>query len=391
MSREIVIPGEQVGSNPHAMGQNVYAMDGQVYSSIMGLKSDRENEISVVPLKGRYVPLENDTVVGIIKSEKFSGYEVEINSFYTSYISKKELRDPLKVGTIVTCKIIKVNELNEADIGFVRPLGEGELVMVISSRVPRIIGKNNSMLNVVKNGTGANIFVGKNGLVHVHSGNVELAKETLLRINENAHVENLTLDTQKFLAVKTGGGMPSAEGSAMDEHAPHESPGGYHNNYDSPRSGGYGGQRSSYGGGRSHGGGFSGGAGGGGFRPRNNFRSGGFGGGDRNSFSGGRSSGGFGGNRSFGAPRPSFGNRPYANESPPSSFGGERRNYPSDATDNRFQQRPVRRNFGNQSGFTENRSSGNNDAPSDSNAGFDRRKRFPRDNRNSGNDDPDFE
>lgn len=397
MSREIVIPGEHVGSNPHAMGQNVYAMDGQVYSAVMGIKNERESEVSVVPLNGRYLPQENDTLVGIVKSEKFSGYEIEINSFYTSYASKKELRDPLKVGAIVTCKVMKVNELNEADIGFIRQLGEGEIVMVTPSRVPRIIGKNNSMLNVVKNGTGANIFIGKNGLVHVSGGNVELAKETLLRINDNAHVENLTLDTQKFLAVKTGGGMPSSEGSGMDDHSS-EHQGGYRDNqYGGGSRGGFGGQRGGFdrgnrgGFGGGHGGGFGGGrGGGGGFRPRNNFRGGGgggFGGGDRGGFSGNRS-GGFGSNRTFGNARNNFGGpRPYENEN---GFG-ERRNFSNDSQD-RFSQRPMRRDFGNNRGFGENRRFDNNAAPDQNqNSGFDRRKRFPRDNRNSGNDDPDFE
>lgn len=378
MSREIVIPGEHVGSNPHIMGQNVYAMDGQVYSAVMGIKNERDNEISVVPLNGKYMPVENDTLVGIIKSEKFSGYEVEINSFYTSFASKKELRDPLKVGAIVTCKVTKVNELNEADIGFVRSMGDGEIVMVNPSRVPRIIGKNNSMLNVVKNGTGANVFVGKNGLVHVSGGNTELAKETLLRINEHAHVENLTLDTQKFLAVKTGGGMPSSEGSGMDDHSSD------HNNYRDNNygsRGGFGGQRhggfgnrGGFGGNRN---GFGGGRGGG-FRPRNNFRSGG----DRG-FSGGNR--GFGNNRTFGNARNNFGNnRSYDNDS--SSFDGGR-NYNDRGGD--FQQRP-RRNFGDNRGFDNNRRFNNNDS-FDQNSGFDRRKRFPRDNRNNANDDPDFE
>lgn len=364
MSREIVIPGEHLGNNPHMMGQNVYVLDGNVYASVLGIKNERENEISVVPLKGKYTPMENDTIVGVVKSEKFSGYEVEINSFYSSYVSKKELRDPLKVGTIVTCKIMKVNELNEADIGFVRPMHDGEIVMVTPARVPRIIGKNNSMLNVVKNGTGSTVFVGKNGMVFISSGNVELAKEVLHRIDENAHVENLTLDTQKFLAVKTGAGLPSPEGAFQDDGM-----GSQERGFDSgPRSygGGYG-NRSSFGGTQ------------GGFRPRNNFRSpGGFG-----------SGGGYGGNRSygnrssFGGNRPSFGGgnrRPYGSDRGSENSGGD---FP----------RPMRRSFGPRN-FESNRGFGNNYSQPPAQGppqGFDRRKRFPQDNHNAGNEDPDFE
>ena len=45
-----------------------------------------------------------------VAGEKFSGYDVDINSFYLALASKKELREALQPFSIISAKIIKVNE-----------------------------------------------------------------------------------------------------------------------------------------------------------------------------------------------------------------------------------------------------------------------------------------
>lgn len=204
-----MVPGEWIGSVSQKMGVHTFSLEDKMYSDVLGIKNDREDGVSVVPLKGKYVPMEGDMVIGVVRSERFAGYDVDINSFYHTFVLKKDLRDPLEVGRIVSAKVFKVNELNEADIGLVHPLAGGELVSVTPARVPRIIGKNSSMLNVVKNGTDSIILVGKNGLVWLNEGNVSLAKESIQLIEDFAFVENLTKYMQNFLAGKIGS-LPDA-------------------------------------------------------------------------------------------------------------------------------------------------------------------------------------
>lgn len=371
MSKEIVIPGEVLGTETKSLGSHTFALDGKVYADILGLKNESDDRISVVPLRGRYVPQENDVVIGVVKNEKFAGYDVEINSFYASFVNKQDLRDPLKVGDVVSAKIVKVNEMNEADIGMVRKLNTGEIVSVTPVKVPRIIGKNASMLNAVKNGTGSSIMVGRNGLVWVHGGNAPIAVEAIQRIEDFAHVENLTQDIQHFLAAKTGGAVPGTHGPMNEEafESGFEGGGGFR--------GGRGGGRGGFGGGR--GGGFSRGpprSGGGGFRsdrgpPR--FNSGG--GGNRGGFS--RPSGDRGFND---RPRTGGFNRG------PRPMGGDRDNY-----------RPHNR-FGSQydsprpqgGGFDNNRFD-NRGGDRNNSGGFPPRKRFPRNDRVSGHEDTSFD
>ncbi len=404
MSKEIVVPGELLTAEDKQLGVHTFAREGKIFSDCLGIRNESDDRISVVPLRGRYVPVENDVVIGVVKNEKFAGYDIEINSFYPSFVSNKDMREPLKVGSVISAKIVKVNEMNEADLGMVRPLQDGEVVSVTPVKVPRIIGKNASMLNAVKNGTGSNIMVGRNGLVWIHGGNAQVAAETVLRIEEYSHAENLTHDIQCFLAAKTGTGMPDTKGPSNEDA------------FESGYTGGGGG----FGRGRDFGGR------GGGFNrgPRNNFnrgppRGGGFGGrermggdrGPRNSFGGGfnrgpRPSGGFGGRERMGGGSErddrGFGreqNRGGFNSSPRDfrPRNNFNRSFGENTRDESFH---MNKRFGKQfddpqvgSDF----SSSNYDKPRFEKPGFDRRKRFPRDNRGGrdprvrGDEDPMFE
>ncbi len=401
MSKEIVVPGELITTENKQIGVHTFARDGKIFADCLGIKNESDDRVSVVPLRGKYVPVENDVVIGVVKNEKFAGYDIEINSFYPSFVSNKDMREPLKVGSVISAKIVKVNEMNEADLGMVRALSDGEVVSVTPVKVPRIIGKNASMLNAVKNGTGSNIMVGRNGLVWIHGGNAAVAAETVLRIEEYSHAENLTHDIQCFLAARTGAGMPDTRGPSNEDA------------FESGMSHSFGGRgRGDFGG---RGGGFNRG-------PRNNFNrgprmgGGGFGSRDR---MGGRPSSGFGGDRGFSrgpsrGPRMGggFGPRNSMNEGMDSGDRGFGRGGNRDFGESRppaFRPRNnFNRGFGERNrdeGFQMNKRFGKQyDDPqvgegsfSSNRDSFDKRKRFPRDNRDTrntrvrGDEDPMFE
>ncbi|MEK6821441.1 MAG: hypothetical protein AABY11_03525, partial [archaeon] len=152
MTKDIVVPGELLSTETKELGSHTFAVGEKIFSDCLGIRNETHDRISVMPLSGRYLPVENDVVIGVVKNEKFAGYDVEINSFYSSFVNKQDIREPLKVGSVVSARIVKVNELNEADIGMVRALRGGETISVSPVKVPRVIGKNASMLNAIKNG-----------------------------------------------------------------------------------------------------------------------------------------------------------------------------------------------------------------------------------------------
>src|SRR3989344_2690206 len=174
MAKRIVIPGELVTEERKKLGSHVFVREGKIYSDSMGLVNDDADFASVVPLEGKYMPQMNDVIVGVITVERFAGYGVDINSFYQSFVSKKELREVLKPGSIISAKIMKVNEFNEVELGNTRMFFGGEIMPVTPVKVPRVIGKEGSMLNALKTGTGCNILVGRNGRIWAKGVNTDL-------------------------------------------------------------------------------------------------------------------------------------------------------------------------------------------------------------------------
>lgn len=203
MGKRIVVPGELVTDKKKNIGQHVFVREGKIYSDCLGLVNDEANYASVVPLQGKYMPEMDDLVVGIVVSEGFSGYTVDINSFYPSFLNKKELREQLKPGSIISAKISSKNELNEVNLSNVRVFYGGETISVSSVKVPRIIGREGSMLNVLKQGTGSSLLVGRNGRIWIKGGNTELLVEAIKKIEREAHLDNLTDRITKFLEEAT--------------------------------------------------------------------------------------------------------------------------------------------------------------------------------------------
>ena len=115
MSKTIVVPGELVTQERKRLGQNVFLREGKIYSDSLGFVSETDTVASVVPLEGVYMPVVGDVVLGIVSAEKFSGYEVDINSFYPAGVSKKEMREQLLPFSILSAKVMKVNELPDQE------------------------------------------------------------------------------------------------------------------------------------------------------------------------------------------------------------------------------------------------------------------------------------
>ena len=214
MAKRLVVPGELVTEERKKLGSHVFVREGRIYSDSIGLVNDEADFASVVPLEGKYMPQMNDVIIGVITSERFAGYGVDINSFYPSFVSKKELREVLKPGSIISAKIMKVNEFNEVELGSIRLFFGGEIIEVTAVKVPRLIGKEGSMLNIIKGGTGSNILVGRNGRVWAKGGNIDLLRRAIGKVEAEAHVDHLTDRMAEFIKAN-GGGKPQAQESDM--------------------------------------------------------------------------------------------------------------------------------------------------------------------------------
>ncbi len=201
MSKKIVVPGELISEERKRLGSNVFVANGKIYAKVLGVSDVDKDQASVVPLEGKYLPKPDDVVIGVVTRVVFAGYGINLNASVDSFIPTKAMRDQLRVGDVLMAKVESVDELKEADLIFPRRLIGGEVFEVVPVRSPRLIGKNGSMLEILKKGTGCELIIGKNGRIWARNGNIELLKKVIAFIEENAYKSNLTNAIQDFFGV----------------------------------------------------------------------------------------------------------------------------------------------------------------------------------------------
>lgn len=198
-SKAILLPGDLVSDSSKRL-DGCFVEKGSTFASVVSMKvGDR-----VIPLKGFYIPRFGDYVVGIVKEVRFSGYEAEINSPYYGNLSARELREDYRIGDVFSAKIASVNEVNDAELVEARRLWGGEILEIEHVKVPRVIGRNASMLNMIKEYTRTDILVGKNGRIYMKGGDTALASLTMLKICREAHTSGLTERVKEFLEKESG-------------------------------------------------------------------------------------------------------------------------------------------------------------------------------------------
>jgi exosome complex component RRP4 len=220
----IVVPGEILDETGRSKpGSGTYRRDGRLYAKRMGLKSEREGEISIVALGGVYDPAPGDLVVGVVIEHGPSNWLLDINAPYPAPLHVSEV--PWKVGfaetsefmafgDAVLCKIMFVDETKKIQVTMndrnLRKLEGGALIEVAPSRVPRVIGKNGTMVNLIKKYTDVWMFVGQNGRIWLNGEpeGVATAIEVIKKIEREAHIPGLTDRVTELLKARTGKELP---------------------------------------------------------------------------------------------------------------------------------------------------------------------------------------
>ncbi len=188
--KEIVTPGDQV-SDKVIKVENTYVENGKTYSKVLGLFDSEKG--SLVSLEGSWSPRVADIVVGIVANAKNSVYEIDLNFFGRSLlIGSKFDRHTYKVGDVVECEVKDVEDRKLVILWRPRVLYGGTLLEVRPSKIPRIIGKNNTMVQQIAALTKSTISVGTNGRIWMKGGNIALATTAIRKIEDEAHTTGLT-------------------------------------------------------------------------------------------------------------------------------------------------------------------------------------------------------
>ncbi|KFM17061.1 putative exosome complex RNA-binding protein 1 [Marine Group I thaumarchaeote SCGC AAA799-B03] len=219
--RKYVIPGDVVTTGPFRPEQNTVLEGNKIISTTIGISEIYDDSVRVIPLTGKYIPKINDLVIGKVNSHTSLSWELDINSCYVGFLPAQdvfgrdfsahadELATKLKTGDLVAARIANFDRtrdplvsISDRDLG---KIDSGVLMEISPSKVPRLIGKKGSMIQMIEEATDAAVTIGQNGWVVVSCESPEgllKAKKAIQMVNEQAHVANLTDQVKEMLDKK---------------------------------------------------------------------------------------------------------------------------------------------------------------------------------------------
>ena len=215
--KEIVIPGQDLAKGMDFLpGSGCYRDGDNLVSSSLGIISVNKSLIKVIPLSGKYDPKFGDVIIGQVKDMTLHGWFLDTNCAYDGMLSIREadefidkgadLSKYYNFGDYVITKVVHVNKVSNIDLSTkgpgLRKIKGGKIIEITPSKVPRVIGKQGSMVSLIKDKTGCKITVGQNGRVWIQGENPEaelLATQAILKIDSESHTNGLTDEITKFL------------------------------------------------------------------------------------------------------------------------------------------------------------------------------------------------
>src|SRR3989344_5482434 len=219
--KEISVPGEVLAVGMDVLpGAGTYREGEKIVANRLGLVMMDGRTIKLLPLSGRYMPKTNDTIICKVIDVGFNGWRLDTNSAYSAMLSMKDatsefiqrganLTQYYDLGDYIVCKIVNVTSQKLIDVTMkgpgLRKLKGGRIIEVDPNKVPRIIGKQGSMVVMIKDATKCNIVVGQNGLIWIEgdSINEQRAIQTIRKIENESHLSGLTDKIKAYLENNT--------------------------------------------------------------------------------------------------------------------------------------------------------------------------------------------
>ncbi len=215
--KEIAVPGEKLAEGmDYLPGSGTYREGETIVAGMLGLTIIDGRAVKLIPLSGVYIPKKGDTIICKVVDITFSGWRLDTNSPYSAMMGLKDgtsefiargadLTRYYNLGDFVICKVINVTSQKLVDVTMkgpgLRKINGGRIIEVDSNKVPRIIGKQGSMVSMIKEITGSQITVGQNGIVWINGSPKQefLAIRAIRKIEKESHMSGLTEKIKAFL------------------------------------------------------------------------------------------------------------------------------------------------------------------------------------------------
>jgi len=206
-NRKLILPGEEIISSiDYLPGRNCFREGNSIYSKKLGIIHVTNRVISVIPLSGAYIPKAGDMVIGEVSDIQSNGWIIDIKAGHDAYLplsgvrefidtNKTDLSRVYAVGDVIYAKINSASgdsiQLSMQDTR-ARKFVSGRLAKISSAKVPRLIGKEGSMIKLVKDRCKCRINVGQNGLIWFEGEDEEKAIKIFKMTEEEAQKDGLT-------------------------------------------------------------------------------------------------------------------------------------------------------------------------------------------------------
>ncbi|MBN2203155.1 MAG: RNA-binding protein [Candidatus Aenigmarchaeota archaeon] len=214
--RQLVIPGDTLATGLDFLpSSGSFRANNEIKSKILGLAKVKDRFVGAIPLSGVYAPKVGDGIIGFITDMQTTIWIADINSPYDAILplseavgeyvdlNKTDISVYYDIGDIVYAKVLNISKSKRIQLTMndhrARKLIGGRIMRITPSKVPRVIGKSGSMIELIKEKTKCQIIVGQNGVIWVKGENEVLAADTILKIEKESHVSGLTDKISKFL------------------------------------------------------------------------------------------------------------------------------------------------------------------------------------------------
>jgi|SRR3989344_1617306 len=216
VKRKVVVPGEIIAiGEDYLPGEGTKREGDNIIALRYGLAEEAGKVVRVISIFGAFIPRRNNVIIGRIQDITYNGWIIDIDAAPQAFLSleeiprfinKNEMDQFLAIGDLIAAKIwsVKNRGIDLALKG--KGLGKlegGFIFKIIPSRVPRIIGREGSMINLIKDKTKCNITVGQNGWIWIRGTSTDdeiKARKAIEFVADKVFISGLTEKVEEWFS-----------------------------------------------------------------------------------------------------------------------------------------------------------------------------------------------
>ncbi|MDG6900343.1 MAG: S1 RNA-binding domain-containing protein [Nitrososphaerota archaeon] len=224
IERKQVIPGDVIARGNYRYGSFVEKRGEEYIALRVGLAEVGRDGVKLNPLTGPYLPRAEDDVIGKVVDINGFGWVVDINSCFDGFLpasfvfgrefspATHDLSSKFMVGDMIGARIESFERSRDPQLSIrghgYGKIDSGEIVKISPTKVPRLIGRRGSMINLISEKAGADVRVGQNGIVVVNGPPEAIMKalKAVRMVDEEAHATDLMAKVEGLLGGSSDGG-----------------------------------------------------------------------------------------------------------------------------------------------------------------------------------------